>query len=127
MRAPSAETLFKKSVLLVVMACPMPLCGLSGATTITFPISAATEINVRMPGAFMPSSLVTKIVGLEVILEYFARFSSGLLVAKLTIFKVFYRFNFITLTIPEVANQYNLHFGVKNNMFKMRGVVFYLI
>ena len=45
------------------MACPMPDCGLSGATTMTSPISFKTLINDRKPGAVMPSSLVTRIKG----------------------------------------------------------------
>ena len=46
------------------MACPIPDCGLSGATTITSPISLITDIKVLIPGAFIPSSFVTKISGL---------------------------------------------------------------
>jgi hypothetical protein len=42
------------------------LCGLSGATTTTVPISAITAISARIPGAEIPSSLVTKIKGLLV-------------------------------------------------------------
>jgi methyl-accepting chemotaxis protein len=48
---------------LIVMACPMALCGLSGATTTTSPIVCITEIKVLIPGAVIPSSLVTKIRG----------------------------------------------------------------
>lgn len=52
-----------RSVELMVIACPMPDCGRSGATTNTSPSSLTIEIKVRIPGAFIPSSLVTKIKG----------------------------------------------------------------
>lgn len=41
----------------MVMAWPMPLWGLSGATTVTSPNSRATRTRVRIPGAVIPSSL----------------------------------------------------------------------
>ncbi len=41
----------------------MALCGLSGATTTTVPMSFITEMSMRIPGAVMPSSLVTRIKG----------------------------------------------------------------
>ena len=41
----------------------MPLCALSGATTITLPKSLTASTRLRMPGAVMPSSLVISIVG----------------------------------------------------------------
>ena len=50
-----------------VIACPMPLCGLSGATTTTSPIVFITSIRVLIPEALMPSSLVTRISGFFVI------------------------------------------------------------
>jgi len=37
----------------------MPLCGLSGATTITSPILLAMAISFLIPGAVTPSSFVT--------------------------------------------------------------------
>ena len=61
--APAAEVLCTYKVLFIVMACPMALCGLSGATTTTSPISLITAISARIPGAVMPSSLVTSISG----------------------------------------------------------------
>ena len=54
----------------IVMACPIPDCGLSGATTITSPMFLTTDIKVLIPGAFIPSSFVTKISGLF-IYDYF--------------------------------------------------------
>ena len=47
----------------IVIACPIADCGLSGATTTTSPISFITSINFLMPGAVIPSSLVTSIRG----------------------------------------------------------------
>ena len=38
-------------------------CGESGATTTTSPISFIISINIRKPGAVIPSSLTTKISG----------------------------------------------------------------
>ena len=46
------------------MACPIADWGLSGAITITSPISFITSIRDLIPGAVIPSSLVTKINGL---------------------------------------------------------------
>ena len=45
------------------MACPIPDCGPSGATTTTSPISRTTSINARIPGAEIPSSFDTNING----------------------------------------------------------------
>ena len=45
------------------MACPIPLCGLSGATTIILPKSFTASTNALMPGALILSSLVIKITG----------------------------------------------------------------
>ena len=47
----------------MVIACPMALCGLSGATTITRPNAIISSAKVRIPGAKMPSSLVTRMRG----------------------------------------------------------------
>src|SRR6185312_12091234 len=47
----------------MVMACPMPDCGLSGATTTTFPRSLTASTRLRIPGAITPSSLVIRITG----------------------------------------------------------------
>ena len=52
----------------MVIACPIALCGLSGATTITSPILFITFINDLKPGAVIPSSLVIKIKGFFFIL-----------------------------------------------------------
>ena len=49
----------------------MALCGLSGATTTTSPISDITSINERIPGADIPSSFVTRISGFFMELNYF--------------------------------------------------------
>jgi len=46
-----------------LLACPIADCGLSGATTITSPISFIADINVLIPGAEIPSSFVTNIKG----------------------------------------------------------------
>ena len=45
------------------MACPIALWGASGATTTTSPKVVATSMSALIPGAVMPSSLVTKING----------------------------------------------------------------
>jgi hypothetical protein len=45
------------------MACPIPDCALSGATTTTSPNVFITSINAAIPGDVMPSSLVTNISG----------------------------------------------------------------
>ena len=50
----------------IVIACPIPDCGLSGATTTISPMSFIIDIKVLIPGAFMPSSFVTKISGLSI-------------------------------------------------------------
>jgi hypothetical protein len=51
-------------VLFIVIAWPIALCGVSGATTTISPSSAITDINARIPGAETPSSFVIKIKGL---------------------------------------------------------------
>ena len=43
------------------IACPIPDCGLSGATTITLPKCFTAAIRFLIPGAVIPSSLVTNI------------------------------------------------------------------
>jgi hypothetical protein len=58
------------------MACPMPLCGLSGATTTTSPILFITLIKVLIPGAVIPSSLVTRISGFFGIFSLFFVYKS---------------------------------------------------
>lgn len=63
------STLSKRNGLPMVMACPMPDCGPSGATTVTWPISLITSISAFMPIAVIPSSLTTKIEGLVFILS----------------------------------------------------------
>ncbi len=65
----SFEILFRCSVLLMVMACPIALCGLSGATTITSPISDITSIKALIPGAETPSSFVISINGLSIFIS----------------------------------------------------------
>ncbi|MNS73097.1 hypothetical protein D3C72_1065270 [compost metagenome] len=62
--------LLRYKVLLMVMAWPVADWGLSGATTTTSPISFITLIKVRIPGAEIPSSLVTKIKGFFPILKF---------------------------------------------------------
>ena len=47
----------------MVMACPIPDWGLSGATTTTFPRSLTASTRLRIPGAIIPSSLVIRITG----------------------------------------------------------------
>ena len=58
------------NVELTVIAWPIPDCGLSGATTTTSPILFITEINDLIPGADIPSSLVTKIKGFLYIIKF---------------------------------------------------------
>ena len=59
----------------MVIACPIPLWGLSGATTTTFPRSFTASTNARIPGEVMPSSFVMRIVGLvERLAAFFAAF-----------------------------------------------------
>src|SRR5690606_25731842 len=55
--------LSKRSGLPMVIACPIPDCGLSGATTTTSPSCCISSSNTLIPGAVIPSSLTTKIVG----------------------------------------------------------------
>src|SRR5690349_52142 len=45
----------------MVIAWPMALCGLSGATTMTRPNAFISSTSAWMPGAWMPSSFVTRI------------------------------------------------------------------
>src|SRR6186997_1746887 len=47
----------------IVIAWPMPDCGLSGATTIIFPRSFTASTRFLIPGADTPSSLVIRITG----------------------------------------------------------------
>ncbi len=47
----------------MVMACPIPLCALSGAITTILPKSFTASTNAAIPGAVMPSSLVIRIIG----------------------------------------------------------------
>src|ERR1700733_12426065 len=47
----------------MVMACPIPDWGLSGATTTTFPRSFTASTRLRMPGAMIPSSFVIRMTG----------------------------------------------------------------
>ena len=49
--------------LLMVTACPIALCGLSGATTTTSPRCFMASTKLRIPGAVIPSSLLTSIKG----------------------------------------------------------------
>ena len=56
-------TLSNRKGLLMVIACPIADCGLSGATTITSPNFFIVATRARMPGAVMPSSLVTRMIG----------------------------------------------------------------
>lgn len=46
-----------------VMACPILDCGASGATTITFLSFCISSNSILIPGAVIPSSLTTKIIG----------------------------------------------------------------
>jgi hypothetical protein len=66
----SLDILFKYKVLLIVIAWPMALCGLSGATTTISPISDITAIKALSPGAEIPSSFVIKIKGLAFFIIY---------------------------------------------------------
>jgi len=70
----------------MVMACHIPLWGLSGATTTTFPKSFTASTKLRMPGAVMPSSLVIRITGFFLTLA-FAIVAS--LAVKMTIIRQF--------------------------------------
>jgi hypothetical protein len=47
----------------MVMACPMALCGLSGATTMTSPRVFMHSIRCEIPGEVIPSSLLIRIRG----------------------------------------------------------------
>src|SRR5690606_22105727 len=51
----------------MVMACSIPACGLSGATTTTSPNSIIYRINALRPGAVIPSSFVTRIKGFAIV------------------------------------------------------------
>ena len=53
----------------IVIECPVAHWGLSGATTTTVPISDITAIKALIPGAEIPSSLVTKIRGLSFFMD----------------------------------------------------------
>src|SRR3990172_9133197 len=55
----------------MVMACPMADCGLSGATTTTSPNFFMTSTKAASPGALIPSSLVTSIMGLFKLFYFF--------------------------------------------------------
>src|SRR4028119_882965 len=46
----------------MVIAWPIPLCGESGATTTTVPSPRTASTRLRIPGAVMPSSLVTRMM-----------------------------------------------------------------
>jgi len=48
----------------MVIACDMPECPSSGATTTTFPKGFTISTSASIPAALNPSSLVTSIVGL---------------------------------------------------------------
>lgn len=61
-------TLEQWSVEFIVIAWPVPDWGLSGATTITSPISDMISIRHLIPGALIPSSFVTKIRGFSIVL-----------------------------------------------------------
>ena len=60
----------------MVIACPIALCGLSGATTTTSPNSFITSIKARIPGATMLSSLVTSISGFDIFCTFFAKLNN---------------------------------------------------
>jgi len=47
----------------MVTACPMPDCGLSGATTTTSPKGKTASVNASIPLEYTPSSLVTRMRG----------------------------------------------------------------
>lgn len=47
----------------MVIACPIPLCGLSGATTTTLAKSDTASTRLRIPLLVISSSLVIKITG----------------------------------------------------------------
>src|SRR5690554_3252459 len=59
----SITTSLANRVLSTVMACPLPDWGLSGATTTTSAISFIQSIRALIPGAVIPSSLVTRMSG----------------------------------------------------------------
>ena len=59
----SIFSFLQNRVLFIVIACPIALCGLSGATTTTSPILFITFINDLNPGAVIPSSFVINIKG----------------------------------------------------------------
>jgi hypothetical protein len=68
----------------MVMACPIPLCGLSGATTTTLPRSFTASTKALMPGEVMPSSFVIRITGFaEVLVIFFAAFFAFAMLFKL--------------------------------------------
>jgi len=54
---------YNRKILLTVIACPIPDCGLSGAMTNKSPKGFTASINERIPLEKIPSSLVTKIKG----------------------------------------------------------------
>ena len=64
LRPGSSVTFFRYSGRVSVMACPMPLCACSGATTSRRASWRSVSISMRSPFAFTPSSLVRNISGL---------------------------------------------------------------
>lgn len=60
----NSSTLSSLNGVPIVIACPIPDWGLSGATTTICPRSLTASTRACIPGAVMPSSFVIKITGL---------------------------------------------------------------
>src|SRR5678815_937323 len=72
-------TLCRRNGWPIVIACPMPDCGLSGATTTIFPRSFTASTRFMMPGAVIPSSFVISITGFFLLPPGFTFFVSLLI------------------------------------------------
>jgi hypothetical protein len=59
----SYESGWSRKRLLIVTACPIPDCGLSGATTTISPKGSTASVRASIPFEYTPSSLVTSISG----------------------------------------------------------------
>src|SRR5229473_4979114 len=66
---PLSANSFTRSGVAVVIACPMAECSVSGATMLTAPSSRIAAIRACRPGEATPSSLVTRMHGLGLLMR----------------------------------------------------------
>src|SRR6266851_3550168 len=66
---PLSANSFTRSGVAVVIACPMAECSVSGATMLTAPSSRIAAMRACRPGEVTPSSLVTKMRGLGLLMR----------------------------------------------------------